>query len=414
MEKKIKIGLFGFGCVGEGLYEVLNQSKLLNAEIVNICVKSKGKDRSIDASNFTYEKDELLNNPEINTIVELIDDAEAAYEIVTTAFRKGKNVVSANKKLIALHLKELIQLSRENNVSFLYEASSCASIPVIRNLEEYYNNDSLSKIEGICNGTTNYILTQQFQNGKSYEEVLKEATDLGFAETDPTMDVDGFDSKFKLDILIAHTFGLIVEAEKILNIGIRHIKDEDVRFGREKGLKIKLISRAEKIGNKVVGFVAPHFVPADHFAYNVENEYNCVAIQALFSDKQFFLGKGAGSYPTASAVLSDVSALQYDYNYEYKKFKSGKDLAFTDDFIAKVYLGSPNKITDEIEFVDIEESYSGLEYNYKIGWVKFSSLAQVDFNKRTDLFISFFSTDVKFENEFVKNESRTETLEAAL
>ncbi len=411
MEKKIKIGLFGFGCVGGGLYEVLNQSKLLNAEIVKICIKTKGKERSIDASNFTFDKNEILNNPEINTIVELIDDADAAYEIVTEAFRKGKNVVSANKKLIALHLEELIQLSQENNVSFLYEASSCASIPVIRNLEEYYNNDSLSKIEGICNGTTNYILTQQFAHGKSYEEVLAEATELGFAETDPTLDVDGFDSKFKLDILIAHTFGKIVEAEKLLNIGIRHIKNEDVTFGREKGLKIKLISRAEKIGDKVIGFVAPHFVPADHFAYNVENEYNCVAIQALFSDKQFFLGKGAGSYPTASAVLSDVSALQFDYSYEYKKFKSGRDLEFSNDFLARVYVGSRNKLTDQIEFENVEESFAGLEYNYKIGWVKFSSLAEIDFNKREDLFISFFSEDVKFEN--VNDESRVEALESA-
>lgn len=413
MEKKIKIGLFGFGCVGEGLYQVLNQSNLLQAEIVNICVKSKNKVRSIADSNFTFNQDEILYNPEINTIVELIDDAEAAYEIVTTAFKQGKNVVSANKKLIALHLEELINLSQEHNVSFLYEASSCASIPVIRNLEEYYNNDSLSKIEGICNGTTNYILTQQFQHGKSYEEVLKEATELGFAETDPTMDVDGFDSKFKLDILIAHTFGKIVEASKILNIGIRHIKNEDVRFGREKGLKIKLISRAERIGNKIIGFVAPHFVSADHFAYNVENEYNCVAIEALFSDKQFFLGKGAGSYPTASAVLSDVSALQYDYNYEYKKFKSGRNLEFSNDFLAKVYIGSPKPISDQIEFNSVEESFSGLDYHYKIGWVKFSSLAQIDFNKRNDLFISFYSEDLKIKTETTKDESRTTTLEAS-
>lgn len=414
MEKKIKIGLFGFGCVGGGLYEVLNQSKLLNAEIVKICVKSHDKERSIDASNFTYDKDQLLNNPEINTIVELIDDADAAYEIVTTAFRNGKNVVSANKKLIALHLEELINLSQENNVSFLYEASSCASIPVIRNLEEYYNNDSLSKIEGICNGTTNYILTQQFEHGKSYEEVLQEATDLGFAETDPTMDVDGFDSKFKLDILIAHTFGKIVEAEEILNIGIRQIKSEDVQFGREKDLKIKLISRSERIGDKIIGFVAPHFVPKDHFAYNVENEYNSVAIEALFSDKQFFIGKGAGAYPTASAVLSDVSALQYGYNYEYKKFKSGKNLEFTNDFIAKVYIGSPAILTDELEFETVEEAYSGVDYNYVIGWINFSSLAKLDLNKRKDLFISFFSEDVKLLNETEKHENRTEALEAAL
>jgi homoserine dehydrogenase len=160
MSKKLTIGLFGFGCVGTGLYEVLNKSQLLDAEIKRIVVKTKGKKRLLPEEVFSYEKEDILNDSSINTVVELIDDANAAYELVIRALKAGKHVVSANKKLIAEHLDELIDTARANNVSFLYEASVCGSIPIIRNLEEYYNNDSLSKVEGICNGTTNYILTQ--------------------------------------------------------------------------------------------------------------------------------------------------------------------------------------------------------------------------------------------------------------
>src|SRR5687767_6085216 len=245
MKKKLTIGLFGFGCVGSGLYEVLNRSKLLNATIKTIVVKNREKSRALPADHFQYDKELILNDPEINLVVELIDDAEAAYEIVTRAIRSGKHVVSANKKMIAHHLDELIALKNQYGVSFLYEASVCGSIPVIRNLEEYYNNDTLKSVQGICNGTTNYILTRLDKEGKSFNEILKDAQHLGFAETDPTLDIDGFDSKFKLQILIAHAFGLITLPDHILNIGIRNIKEQDIRFAKEKGLKLKLIAASE-------------------------------------------------------------------------------------------------------------------------------------------------------------------------
>ncbi|MCC7453493.1 MAG: homoserine dehydrogenase, partial [Crocinitomix sp.] len=202
MSNKLTIGLFGFGCVGSGLYEVLNQSKLLNATIKHIVVKDPAKNRTLPSDRFSYDKQDILTDPSVNLVVELIDDAEAAYQIVTQAIRSGKNVISANKKLIANHLEELIQLKTQYGVSFLYEAAVCGSIPIIRNLEEYYNNDSLAGIEGICNGTTNYILTRLANENSSFETVLADAQDAGFAETDPTMDIDGFDSKFKLQILL--------------------------------------------------------------------------------------------------------------------------------------------------------------------------------------------------------------------
>lgn len=399
MSKKLKIGLFGFGCVGGGLYEVLNQTALLDAEIVKIVVKDKTKTRSLPASAFSFSADAILEDEQINTVVELIDDANAAYTIVTTAIKKGKHVVSANKKLIAEHLDELINLAKAHNVSFIYEAAVCGSIPILRNLEEYYNNDSLSGVEGICNGTTNYILTQT-NSGKDYETALNEAQALGFAESDPTLDVDGFDSKYKLQILIKHAFGISTTPEEVFNYGIRHVKSQDVRYALEKGYHIKLFSRATKLEDKVVGFVAPHFIKADHPAYNVANEFNAVVVEALFSDRQLFVGKGAGSYPTASAVLSDISALQFDYKYEYKRSNVDNGLRFSDDFELKIYLGSANRaILRTFPFIKKDEVFQSGDYNYTTGWVRFNELRKFDFNKEEELFFAVLPEPFKVKKK---------------
>jgi len=234
MSKKLTIGLIGFGCVGSGLYEVLNQSKLIDARIKTIVVKDKTKKRSISDEHFSYEINDILNDDEINLVVELINDSVIALEFVKSALSSGKDVVTANKKLIAEHLPELLVLSETHNDSLLYEAAVAGSLPIIRNLEEYYNNDSLSSLQGIVNGTTNYILTKS-NDGVDYETALQQAQELGFAELNPTLDVDGFDSKFKLTILLKHTFGISVNPSEILNIGIRNIQPEDVKFALEKG-----------------------------------------------------------------------------------------------------------------------------------------------------------------------------------
>ena len=163
--EKLKIGMFGYGCVGQGLHDVLNSSKGFKANIVKICVKDRTKKRRIPMTNFTFDKDEILNDPSINLVVELIDDPDAAYDIVTTAMKKGKNVVTANKVMVAKHFKELVEMQDKYKVSLLYEASAGASIPIIRNLEEYYDNELLYSLRGILNGTTNYILTLMHNNG---------------------------------------------------------------------------------------------------------------------------------------------------------------------------------------------------------------------------------------------------------
>lgn len=410
MRKQLTIGLFGFGCVGTGLYEVLNQSNLLDAKIKRIIVKDRTKKRIIGAEHFGYEAAEILNDEEINLVVELINDSNEALAIVREALSKGKHVVSANKKLIAEHLDELLNLAKENNVSFLYEASVAGSIPIIRNLEEYYNNDSLSSVQGIVNGTTNYILTQA-NYGVSYADALQKAQELGFAEADPTLDVDGFDSKFKLVLLIKHAFGLSVQPENVFNYGIRQIKPQDVKYASEKDYRIKLFARAEKIGNKIVGFVAPHFIKKDHVAYQVDNEFNAVIVEASFSDRQLFLGKGAGSFPTASAVLSDISALQYDYQYEYKKSNTETKPVYAEDFYLKIYLASKDiQALNEIPFYFLDEKFQSSGYNYQTGWVKFSDLSKYDFNNIEKLFFAVLPESFKDEEEFLKFKAENEVL----
>ncbi|MBC8046514.1 MAG: homoserine dehydrogenase, partial [Fimbriimonadaceae bacterium] len=292
--KKLILGLFGFGCVGQGLHTVLNQTHGIKAGIKKICIKHADKKRSVDPCYFTTDKNEILFDDEINVIVELIDDADAAFEIVKTAMQNGKAVVSANKKMIAEHLYELYELQQKYNVPFLYEGAVCASIPIIRNLEEYYDNDLLNSLEGIVNGSTNYILTKIFDENKSFELALSEAQELGFAETDPTLDIEGFDPKYKLCILLLHAFGIFVKPENIFNFGIQRLNDFDINYARQKNAKIKLIAKCRKINNEVYAYVFPHFVNGNSQLTNIQNEYNGVLLESAFSDKQFFTGKGAG------------------------------------------------------------------------------------------------------------------------
>lgn len=388
-QKTIKIGLFGFGCVGQGIFELLEQSKGINAEIVKIGIKNQRKKRTVSDEILTINKTEILYNNEIDVIIELIDDAEAAYEIVTTAMREGKAVISANKKLIANHLTELLELQKTYNVPFLYEASVCGSIPIIRNLEEYYNTDYLSSIETICNGTTNYILTKTATEGLTYNQALKQAQNLGFAESDPTLDVQGFDAKFKLIILALHAFGVILKPEEVLNYGIQHLNIADTVFATENNFKIKLLAKAYKIGEEFVAYVAPHFVEKSHEFYNVNNEFNAVQVAAQFAEKQTFIGKGAGSYPTASAVLSDLAALRYDYQYEYKNI--GQELIYNSKSTHKVYFRYA-KYSDLIglNFSNITEHHEGSEINFIIGELTLENLIEGDLNKRENVFLSFF------------------------
>lgn len=375
--KQLTIGLFGFGVVGEGLYRILNQTPSLKATIKKVCIRNADKKRNAPPELFTTDRDVLLNDPAINVIVEVIDDSKAAFEIASIAFRNGKHVVSSSKKMIAENFPALLQLQKETGRSFLYESAACASIPVIRNLEEYYDNDLLHGLRAIVNGSTNFILTKMFEEGLDFKQALLLAQQAGFAESNPVLDVDGFDAVNKWAILLAHAYGIVQPIENILFNGIRQIQAGDAAVAKARNQQIKLVAQASKLkSGKVAAFVLPQFVNNnnDHLAF-VKNEYNGVVIETGFADKQFFYGKGAGSFPTASAVLSDISALRYEYKYEYKKLYHHTPNELSQDIYLRVYVSFDNLAEiprDRFEW--IEEWHAQEERKYLTGVIAFSAL----------------------------------------
>lgn len=383
-KQQLSIGLFGFGVVGEGLYKVLNQTQSLNANIKKVCIKHPEKKRNAPNELFTVYPEILLADNNINVIVELIDDADAAYEITKKALIAGKAVVSANKKMIAEHLPELLELQKKYNTPLLYEAACCASIPVIRNLEEYYDNDLLQGISGILNGSTNYILTKVFENGVTYNDALKDAQREGFAESNPKLDVEGIDAVNKLAIVLAHAYGIIAAPTDIVHGGIHLLQEGDATYAREKGYEIKLVAQAQKLNEQhVAAFVLPQFVRSNNLLHRVKNEYNGVVIESGLAEEQFFYGKGAGSFPTASAVLSDISALRYDYKYEYKKLHGENIPTLHNDFLLNVYVSFENRLqVPTHRFVHIEEWSSTKKRSYVTGTISFENLQKDDWWKQ--------------------------------
>ena len=395
--KQINIGLFGFGTVGKGLYDVLKKIQPENVSIVKVCVRNVAK-HSAEAPEleFTSNADDIFTDTRINFIVELIDDAEAAYGIVKRALQAKIPVVSGNKKMLAQHIQEMIQLQRDNDTALLYDASACGSIPVIRNLEEYYDNDLLISVKGILNGSSNFILSKIFNEGMNYAEALKLAQDLGFAESDPTLDIGGWDSLFKLIIITIHAFGVYVEPEQIFTFGIGNMNEHDIQFAHEKRRRVKLVGWAEKMDeDKLVLSVMPHLLSKQKYIYSVEDEFNGVVIKGLFYYKQFMFGQGAGGFPTGSAVLSDITAQLYDYRYQYKKLQSQHQLHFTNDYKVRIYYRYDSPATlNLLEFSTIHESYYSDTYKYVVGDIELSQLqAQAQSLRESNVFVCLYPED---------------------
>mgnify|MGYP006782375023 FL=1 len=395
--KQINIGLFGFGTVGKGLYDVLKKIQPENVNIVKVCVRNVAK-HSAEAPEleFTSNADDIFTDSRINFIVELIDDAEAAYGIVKRALQAKIPVVSGNKKMLARHIQEMIQLQRDNDTALLYDASACGSIPVIRNLEEYYDNDLLISVKGILNGSSNFILSKIFNEGMNYAEALKLAQDLGFAESDPTLDIGGWDSLFKLIIITIHAFGVYVEPEQIFTFGIGNMNEHDIQFAHEKRRRVKLVGWAEKVDeDKLVLSVMPHLLSKQKYIYSVEDEFNGVVIKGLFYYKQFMFGQGAGGFPTGSAVLSDITAQLYDYRYQYKKLQSPHQLHFTNDYKVRIYYRYDSPATlNLLEFSTIHESYYSDTYKYVVGDIELSQLqAQAQSLRESNVVVCLYPED---------------------
>lgn len=383
-QKTLNIGLFGYGVVGSAVYEVLNHTPSLQASISKICIKNPDKTRNIDEAFFTVDKWQLIDNEEINVIVEMTDDAVAAIEIVRESLMRGKAVITANKKMVAEHLAELVELQRKYNVPLLYESACCASIPVIRNLEEYYDNDLLHGVEGIINGSTNFILTKLFEEKLAYPDALAEAQRLGFAESDPSLDVEGHDALNKLCLLLAHAYGILAHPSSLLCHGIHRLNPIDSEVAAAQGAQIKLVARAMKQANgQIAAFVLPQFVKPPHLLHNVRNEYNGVVLTSALADEQFFYGKGAGGFPTASAILADLSALRYDYRYEYKKMLLQEPSVLCEDVKLNVYVSFQDwQMLPVDAFEEIHEYYSGRKFHYRKGVVSMRKLLSSDWWKK--------------------------------
>ena len=392
--KKLNIGLFGFGNVGHGLYDVLKRINSTNVSIKRICVRHTDKERGVKAE-FTTDPEEIFADEDINLIVEVIDDADAAYDIVKRALKSRIPVVSGNKKMLGHHLPELIDLQEQYNTALLYDASACGSIPVIRNLEEYYDNDLLCSVKGILNGSSNFILSKIFNENMGYKEALKLAQDLGFAESNPTLDIDGWDSLFKLIIVTVHAFGVYVAPDEIFTYGISTMNDADIRFAKEKDRRIKLVAHVEKFDDRLIMCVIPQLISRNKYIYSVEDEFNGVVIKGLFYDKQFMFGRGAGGHPTGSAVLSDITACSYNYRDEDEKLYDSVLPKYTTDHIFRVYFRYKTaEQRNLLNFLKIREQYSSEEYNYIVGDVSVANLKAHQEELRTaDCFVAAYPFD---------------------
>lgn len=322
-KKKIKIGLLGFGTVGGGTYRMLSSngqiisgSTGVEIEVAKILVRDKSRKRDVEAPDelFTENPDDILKNPEIDVVVEVMGGLQPALDYMSEAIKAKKHVVSANKAVIAKDGPFLTKLAIDNKVILRYEASVGGGIPILNALSTSLQANEFTEVTGIVNGTTNYILSQMADNDMSYEDALRDAQARGFAEADPTADVEGYDAVNKLSILISTAFGVRVAPEDIPREGITSITKEDIGFATQFGYKIKLLAQARRYRSTLECHVQPAMVPIGHPLATVNNEFNAVFAKGNAVDDVMLYGKGAGSMPTASAVVGDLFEIARAYS----------------------------------------------------------------------------------------------------
>lgn len=309
--KKIKIGLIGLGTVGSGVFKTLKAFE--NTEVVKIAVKNINKPRNIenlDNSILTTDCYEVVNDPEIDIVCELIGGVEPAFSLIKKAIENGKHIVTANKELLAKHGEELFNFAEEHNKVILYEAAIAGGIPLIMPIKTILAGNKINKIEAILNGTTNYILTKMDVQGVSYADVLKEAQELGYAETDPTGDVEGFDAAYKITTLATIAFKKRIKLENVYREGITKIRAQDMLAANDLGYKIKLIASAkiDENGNADVR-VHPMLISKNSTLAHIDYVTNAVSLSGHPVGSITLSGPGAGEFPTASSVIGDVLAI---------------------------------------------------------------------------------------------------------
>ena len=304
----MKIGVIGLGTVGMNVLKILSGEKdrknkeIGDIEILKVCDIQNNNSMGY---NFTDDYKEVLNDPKIDTVVELIGGVGAAYEISKSTLNSKKNLVTANKHLLAIHGKELFSLAEKNQVKLQYEASVGGGIPVISPIKENLFVNNFKNIRGILNGTCNYILTKM-EEGMTYSKALEDAQLKGYAEADPTFDIKGIDTAHKISILAHLAWGELKEFSEISIVGIDSLTEDDVEAAKSKGLRYKLLGEANFDGKELNINVSPVAVKKDELLYNVNGVYNAVELDGNYTGKTIFYGEGAGGDATATAVISDI------------------------------------------------------------------------------------------------------------
>ena len=301
----MKIGLLGFGVVGRGVYDILAERK-----DVSVGAVLARRDLGALTCRVTREMQDILSDPEIDTVVEVMGGLHPAFEYVSDALQAGKNVVTSNKHLLCHYYKELTALARENGVALRGTAAVGGGIPWLTNLQKACRADRISKVSGIMNGTTNYIMDKMQKSDADFADVLKQAQELGYAEADPSADIDGWDIQRKLIISAGAAFGVCLAEEDVPVFGIRSVQAEDIRRFKARGRTCKLIASAERLENSVAAYVEPTLLTADALEAAVPANFNLISMEGQYIGKESFFGQGAGRYPTAYNVVQDLLDIQ--------------------------------------------------------------------------------------------------------
>ncbi|MCC5921573.1 MAG: homoserine dehydrogenase [Cyclobacteriaceae bacterium] len=350
-----KIGLLGFGCVGEGVYNICQNGRSNSFTIGPIGVKRKNVKRILPESRFEFQAENLIENDN-DLYIEAISETDAAYDFFRKVREQDKPIVLASKKMVADHLKEIADTAVTNPQSIAWEATCCGAIPVVRTIDQYFDQEKIKYLGGVFNGSSNYILTRLHETELDFDQALLQAQELGFAEADPSLDVDGWDAANKLSILILHAFGQIIHPRDIWVKGIRQVSKKQVSQAQRNKLKIKLLAHAQlNEDNELQAFLAPSYVPEEHPLYSVENEDNAVSLDGEYSGLHLFKGKGAGSYTTGSAVIADAEWLKNGGGYKLSKYKAQSNVRLSQESTIRVAISGhhiPKDIWTKLEHAE--------------------------------------------------------------
>jgi homoserine dehydrogenase len=372
------IGLIGFGCVGQGFYELLQTKSFGEAVIKKIAVRSRNKSRKAPKEMISYDAIQLASDPELDIIVEAIDDAHQAIEIARRALLAGKILISANKKMIASNMEELLSIQKETGSILLYEAAVCGAIPVVKKIDDLFRFEKVKILRGIFNGTSNFILTKLNHGKDDYQHALRIAQLNGFAEADPTSDVGGYDAMYKAMILAKHAFGLVIPDNNILRQGIEQLNAIDLKYARAKGQRIKLVPHLFCESGHLAAFVLPQFVHQHDRLYHVNDEFNALQVESDFAGEQLYYGRGAGSYPTAFALFSDLRSALLGSRYADVQPNFEIRLFDDEDVLLEVYIRFHTySLKEKIGFHEVKEGVVDSGYRSMVGSLSIAGIKSV-------------------------------------